>query len=546
MFGIDPRAVINGVMDSESIEDPNDIDHVFVTTNMRLWEESEPGRHYLYILFERLFEVHEEYGGPPSYHECVWGEEVKPEDPGTDPGEDAGTLDEPEPEPEENLCNTIYVSDDENYEQWFGYATLDRFELTMEEVNATPEASLIYYSDEKMFRPDGSLKKTYYSSSGFALTQVGYMLTSKGDARGYLENYDAPRAEPVVDDNAENRWRCRTTHEIKFDYIYEEDGSSSTDDYLLTELMYEKVEPENGNTGFLKIAIDPGDTNEISYYQIHEGGMNIMVVYDPKSLSTVFPLGAIEDEGYGVESLIGDINDLRVPLIVGLLAEMDNFDQVDIFASSLFLSIYAASYEVSNDPWWMIMVHVISVVLIFVQAYAIGETISLITEGLLAMYSGYALANIIFPLIEDLNVWIKAIASVVILVASGDASSFVNVMKMTLMELANMLKDLFKVINNFVSAYRQTVLAGYVDAIDELKASYQTALDDETDALGSTGLASSTILSTFTNIGEDVVNLNPMSAESFVGSIKNSLTLGFSDFDYNNKYDNIYNQKMYI
>jgi len=522
IFGIKPDVMIDEVMSSPEVTDPDQMDNVFSNFGVRVWDESEAGRQYLYTFFSEVLTYFVAAGADENQTECIETLVDVPDDEG------ATIFAQP--------CSSITVDTEHTLCKTYFSSIVNTF-YTMAEVDASAELSAIYYSDTGKF----------HSSSGEFLRPAGYTAMRQWEVEAWL-NGGGTRSHRQIPPGDDGWDHLKPAVRIS-DWpgvIYNPDGSVSSTDELIPETVYEK------HLGAIKmIAPEPEeDVREITYYAILPTGLDAITVYGIGGQVFVSDTEYPQFSRY-VQLKSNNTNQLTVPFMFGIVENIYDdgqmHDKVDALVCSMHMSIYVANVEYVSIPWWMVIVKVIMfIVIIIVAIYCqaclpfftqlVGTQVA-IFEAILYATMMYYIASTIFKILSSINPWLSIASSVIMALYgsySSGALSLANLSAMTLPQMLSMIMNIMsqaiKVATTFMSEDNKDefnlIQDSYIEEINELR-----MLDGGNDY----SKYSDTVLNAL--YGENTVTvIAPIDPEAYFNKVEEFANIGFSLYDVDSFY----------
>jgi len=524
IFGVDANRAIREIF-SDDNADPNLMDNVFSNFGVRVWDESEAGRQYLYTFFSEVLNYFVEAGVENPMVECLQT---------TEESESEGDGEEVTLAPD---CSSITVRTDFSHFELY-FAGITNVFYTPGEIAADPDLSRIYNSD----------RGSFYSSSGELLRPAGYTAKRHRDVQAWLDG-GGVRSDRQIPEGEEGWDHLKPAVRISNwqDPIYNSDGSVSPVGELIPENVYYKY--LNGMA-----IIDPEpveDVREITYYAITPAGIDAV---------TVFGIGGqvfvkdTETEGNDrfVQLKSNKTNQLTVPFMFGLVENVYDDGQmhakVDGMICSMHISFYVGDVYVYEAPWWVTLLKIIALVIAVVLiyggitspgGYALFGVVMSAEVGAAGIMAALLIAGVMYMIstaiftISDGNLWVQAIFTA-IMIAYGQYTSGTTLASMSLREMLDKaLSIIMKIAKIAVTSSQESksnefnlIEKSYIEEIDELK--LMGASDDYGEYSDITRDA------IYEEDKDMIVATDP---QEYFNRVENFHNIGFSAFDFDSMYD---------
>ena len=509
-LGLDADVLIKNIMEDvadSGIDDyENKVDHVFLNFGMRMWDTSQSGLTYLYKIFSLLHVAQASTEG--TYNST--------------------------PAADEKPYNNIVITA-ENYKNVFKFAYIKSNHYTLAEVNADATSTIngVYYSDLSKFNAANIIKRPYYVSSGNTTYNVGYIANNIVEVNQFIAGTltrQTSYLESVKD-------YVQVTRRLNYSgTLRDAAGDVLTDGALKPSLVY-KVEG-TGLQVILRIGEAVTSNQEFRYYQCVENGLNELVVKAPIGAMRV--VDAATDKFKFVKSNIADEDALMLPLSYDLIKDLPNRDVTNMILASAHISIYVAHYEVIEMPFWAKLLQIVMVVLMVMSLFAAPT----LTAGIQAMAKEMIYHMIVREIIIYVAKEISPELALVLAIAIGihqfnslDTTAFKDVAGVfggTADLIGNVVTVHVEGENHLLENTYQDILKSFNDAMDYLKTLKQEM------GLGEDGETLPVIASNTTG------TIRAISPTAYFDLMVNSkYALAFADYDYDNKFDQIYELPQY-
>ncbi len=526
-FGIKPDLLIDELEDDTSV-DMDLMDNIFINFGVRVWDESEAGRQYLYTFFALVLEYLVETSSADDEIECTHSSD-------TYVNEDPDDPDDPDEYIKAPACHSITVNTEETNFEFF-FSTIRNTFYTMAEVEADSDLSLIYYSDSG----------TFHSSSGEFLRPAGYRGMNTDDVDNWLdpnkEGVKSHRTIPTGDLGWDNL-KPQVTIKNWSGTIYDATGTvlpAGTD--MIPEYVYTKY-----LLGIRIIRPEPiVGVREVTYYAVvPDVGIDAITVYGMGAQvlvqDTEFP-----DEQRFVKLATNRTNALTVPFMFGIVENVYDdgqmHDKVDALVSSMHVSIYVADITTVETPWWVVlikvMVFVIAVVLIYFQITSpagialIGAlTTSEVVLMAVAIYTIiYVISTAIYSITAG-NPWLQ-LGIALVMVAYGLYSG----PSVLLMSITDILLNILNIINTVIKTITSFNIEAQKDEFNLIEDTYIEELNDLRMLQAREGIGEYSDVTVEALYGETEIEFVPIDPEAYFEKYDNVNEMGFIFY----KYDELY------
>ena len=510
-LGLDADVLIKNIMEDvadSGIDDyENKVDHVFLNFGMRMWDTSQSGLTYLYKMFSLLHVAQASSEG--TYLST--------------------------PETDEKPYNNLIVSA-ENYKSLFKFAYIKSNHYTLAEVNADPTSTIngVYYSDLSRFNDANIIKKPYYVSSGQTTYNVGYIADNMGEVNQFIAG-TLPRQATYLDSVKDY---LQVSRRLNYSgALRDAAGEVLTDGALKPSLVY-KIEG-TGLQVILRIGEAVTSNQEFRYYQCVENGLNELIVKAP--IGALRVVDAATDKFKFVKSNIADEDSLMLPLSYDLIKDLPNRDITNMILASAHVSIYVAHYEVIEMPFWAKLLQVVMVVLLVMSLLA-APTLQV---GLQELFSKaieqLIIREIVMYIAKEISPELAMVVAIAYGVHSynqlGDTTAFKDVAGLfggTADLIGNVITVHVEGENHLLQNTYEEILKQFNDAMDYLKTLRQEmGLDEDGNTLELVA----------TNTTGTIRAISPTAY--FDMNVNSKYTIAFADYDFDNKFDQIYELPQY-
>jgi len=325
---------------TESGTPGGDLDHVYITFGVRMWDTSQAGMAYLYNMFENLYPSQGVSQG--TYNNTTSGDD-KPHN------------------------NIVTETDDNKTAFQWAYITYEHTSLVDIDADSGSPENGIYYSDMSKFDADDILMFQYYVSSGKGTYNVGYKADDLDEVQDFLDGSGVPN--PGTTSGEATNW-LQVTERLSYNNptpnLLEADDSASDLKYLTPDLCY-----ENNGSGVLRIIEQASEETtvgqSITYYCCKPSGLDAYTVVAPIAALRVVD-GA---SGYFrvIKFNLGNKGDLMVPFIHNFIRDLSNDKVSRIFLAGAHATIYVAHYEVIVHEGMSFLQALVMIIIIVVVAY---------------------------------------------------------------------------------------------------------------------------------------------------------------------------------
>ena len=513
-LGLDADILIKNIMEDvadSGIDDyENKVDHVFLNFGMRLWDTSQSGLTYLYRMFSLLHVAQASTEG--TY------------------------LSTPDAD-EKPYNNLVITATDYKSVFKFAYVKFNHYTLAEVDANSTSTINGVYYSDLSKFNYNDltnkyTIRKTYYVSSRQSEYNVGYIATGIGEVNQFIAG-TLPRQSSYLETVKDY---LQVTRRLNYSGSLKDAASNVITDGALKPSLVYKVDG-SGLQLILRIGENVTSHQEITYYQCVENGLN--------SLTIKAPIGALRvvdgatDKFKMVKSNLADEDALMIPLSYDLIKDLPNRDVTNMILASAHVSIYVAHYEVISVPFWLKLLQVVLIVLAVMSLMTGNLTLA---DSLLAMAKYVVKQMIIKAIIVYIAKEISPELAMIVAIMfgiynfnqlSGTAgfSDIAQIFGETADLIGNVVGEYVEGENHLLQNTYEEILQEFEDSMNYLKTLRQEMGLDEDGG-------------NFPEITHDTRgSISAMSPDAYyLTSITNKYEIAFMDYDYDNKFTQIYDK----
>lgn len=317
LVSLDALEILNTIKNDPDAPTAGDLDHIYVTFGIRMWDTSQTGMAYLFRMCENLFPAQ---GVTKGIYDDTPSGDTKPAN------------------------NIIITTGDYKYLFQFSYISYNFTSLTAIDADTGSPENGYYYSDMSRFDSDGILRYEYYISSGKGTYNVGYKADTLAEVQNFLDGIGT--VNPGITTGEATNWlqvTKRMVYNNPTPVLLDADNTTSSLTYLTPDLIY-----ENNGSGVLRhvqaASEETTSGQSITYYRAIASGLEAYTMAAPiASLRVV-------DGATGVFKMVkfnlGNRDDLMVPFIHNFIADLSNKDVTQLFLAGSHASIYVAHYEV--------------------------------------------------------------------------------------------------------------------------------------------------------------------------------------------------------
>ena len=343
LISIDAEQLLDKINNDPSAPSAGDLDHIYLTFGVRLWDTSQTGMSYLFTLCENLFPVQ---GSTKGNYDNTASGDTKP-------------------------TNNILISSDHyNYGFQFNYLSYEFTALAAINADSGSAANGYYYSDMSRFDSSGILGNPYYISSGKGTYNVGFKASTLTEVASFLAGSGTTNPGTTTTEAA--NW-LQVTKRLNYNnstpVLQDADGSTSSLVYLTPDLVY-----ENNGSGVLRhVQVASEETTSgqsITYYRAVAAGLEAYTMAAP--IASLRVVDGATSKFKIVKFNLGHPDDLMAPFIHNFIANLSNKTVTQLFLSGAHASLYIAHYEVivqRTSKFGGIFLVVILVILVVVAWY---------------------------------------------------------------------------------------------------------------------------------------------------------------------------------
>ena len=317
LISIDAEQLLDKINNDPSAPSAGDLDHIYLTFGVRLWDTSQTGMSYLFTLCENLFPVQ---GSTKGNYDNTASGDTKP-------------------------TNNILISSDHyNYGFQFNYLSYEFTTLAAINADSGSAANGYYYSDMSRFDSSGILVNPYYVSSGKGTYNVGFKASTLTEVANFLAGSGTTNPGTTTTEAA--NW-LQVTKRLNYNnstpVLQDADGSTSSLVYLTPDLVY-----ENNGSGVLRhVQVASEETTSgqsITYYRAVAAGLEAYTMAAP--IASLRVVDGATSKFKIVKFNLGHPDDLMAPFIHNFIANLSNKTVTQLFLSGAHASLYIAHYEV--------------------------------------------------------------------------------------------------------------------------------------------------------------------------------------------------------
>ena len=279
------------------------------------------------------------------------------------------------------------------------------------------------------------------------------------------------------------------------------------------------------------------------YYQITQFGLNAYTLKAPKCMLRV--VDAQTGKFKMVAFNLAERSDLMIPMSYDMVKDLPNDHVTSLFVAAAHISLYVAHYEVIEIPTWVKLLKIVQVVL-FIMALldpklrGLEAIVTFIIEQALIHY---LMKEVIQFAMKKLDPAELMIVMIIAYLASG---GFKKLDLSVFSDLFEFLGDLSNIIGQSLEHYAYEEEEDLRDekakqeALNERK---MDPLNEITEALFQNKDGSSLDLTRSSR----VAIINPMMADQYLSnSVGNYNLIGFGDFDFDSKFDTIFEPEIML
>jgi hypothetical protein len=404
---------------TESGTPGGDLDHIYITFGVRMWDTSQSGMSYLFRMFENIYPSQGVTQG--TYNNTATGDD-KPHN------------------------NIVTETDDNKTAFQWAYITFEHTSLTDINADSGSVENGIYYSDMSKFDASNILAYSYYVSSGKGTYNVGYKADDLDEVQDFLDGNGVPN--PGTTSGEATNW-LQVTERLSYNNptpnLLEADDSAATLKYLTPDLCY-----ENNGSGVLRIIEQAAEETtvgqSITYYCVKASGLDAYTVVAP--IAALRVIDGATGKFKVIKFNLGNKGDLMVPFIHNFIKNLSNDKVSRLFLAGCHATIYVAHYEVivhEGMDWLMALVLIIIIVVVayFTITFDGGAT----TQALLTIVSTTATtvavnAAINYLITQLVNMVVKMVVQyiiqLIIVEIAGDNSELAMILSLISMVAISM------------------------------------------------------------------------------------------------------------
>ncbi len=267
-----------------------------------------------------------------------------------------------------------------------------------------------------------------------------------------------------------------------------------------------------------------------TYYQNIISGMNTYTVHSPKTM-----LRVIDTQTSKFKMVNFDLTDptgLMIPFSYEVIKSLPNDHVSSLFVASAHISLYVADVQIIEQPAWVGLLKIVQVVL-FLMALMTGQFAA--AQALQAMIREIVIQIVIKKIVVTIAKKISpelAFAVGVFLAYRAGGKDIRNIDFTEFKDIVELLGTATDILSDVVEVVLEDLTATLVEeqkAIDTARDEAFQMLEDAEAALNTNSLVKSYR-----------ANLLPMMANEYYDYFSNYQTLAYEEFEYENKFDNIY------
>lgn len=498
--GLDADELISSVMTDVAAANISNyetkVDHVYLNFGVRFWDTSQTSISYCFRFAARLFA----------------GQAITQSDYNNSPSDDRS-------------YNTILVTaSDYKYAFKFGYITYTNY--TLNQINASNTLNAIYRSDASKFDSSNYLIQTYYTSSGKATYNIGYSPSNATEVSAFLAGTLTQNSGFTSE--AAN-WMQPTQRIAYTGTILNHDDTSDTGGYLKPDLAYEKT---NSTTlrKINKISEPTSVGQQFKFYQCLSTGLNEYCIVAPKTMLRV--VDAQTDKFKMVTFNVSSPTGLMMPFSHEVVKDLPNDDVTAIFIASAHVSLYVADVQVIDLPFWAKLLKIVQVVL-FIMAIVTGQfaTAQALQEMIKKIVITMVIKKIVVTIAKEISPEL-AFAVGVFLAYRAGGKDIQDIDFTQFQDIVELLGTATDILSDVVEVIVEDLTASLIEEQKAIDSARDEALQTLEDAEAS--------LNTNSLVKSYRANLLPMMANEYYDYFSNYQTLAFEQFEYDNKFNAIY------
>jgi len=516
-IGLDASELIDSVMDdvaAAGISDYNNkVDHVFLNFGVRLWDTSQIAINYCFRFVSTLY-----------------------------PGQatDKGTYDAAQ---DDKPYNNLQV-EGTDYKYVFQFAYITFAHYTLEQIDADSNSAIngIYYSDLSRFESgvagNDDLISPYYVSSGVGGYNVGYFCSTITEINQFLAGTLGQESSYTTE--AAN-W-MQPTQRITFTgTLKNADDTTNDDGVVKPSLVYEKI---NSTTLRLisRAAEETTANQEMVYYQCVANGLNAYTLKAPKMMLRV--VDAQTGKFKMVVFNLAEKYDLMIPLSFDLVRTLPTSHVTSLLMASAHISLYVAHYEVIELPWWAKLLKIIAVVL-FVIAI-LNPSSATFMQYLISIIKQYIINEIVKKIITEIAKVSPELALIVAIYYGYQVSGGDTLDLSVFSDLADFLGQTANLIGDILETYAYEKDEDLRDKRAKQEALNERKMDPLHEVMEALFQDRNGNSLDYTRGGRNVFINAMMPAQYISNSVTDFNLMGFSDFDYDAKINQILEPEIMI
>jgi hypothetical protein len=336
---LDAEEILDTIL-AESGTPGGDLDHIYITFGVRMWDTTQSGMAYLFKMFENIYPSQGVTQG--TYNNTATGDD-KPHN------------------------NIVTETDDNKTAFQWAYITYEHTSLTDINADSGSVENGIYYSDMSKFDSSNILVYNYYVSSGKGTYNVGYKADDLDEVQDFLDGNGV--VNPGTTSGEATNW-LQVTERLSYNNptpnLLEADDSASDLKYLTPDLVY-----ENNGSGVLRLVEKASEATtvgqSITYYCCKPSGLDAYTVVAP--IAALRVVDGSSGHFRVVKFNLGNKGDLMVPFVHNFIKDLSNDKVARLFLAGAHATIYIAHYEVIVHEGMSIWMAIVLIIIIVVVAY---------------------------------------------------------------------------------------------------------------------------------------------------------------------------------
>ncbi len=359
LISIDAEELIDKINNDPDAPAAGDLDHVYLTFGVRLWDTTQTGMAYMFNLCENLFSAQ---GSTKGNYDGTASGDIKP------------------------VNNILITANEYTYGFQFNYISYEFTTLAAIDADSGSDENGYYYSDLSRFSYDTrtqtqpaaasssftnntivstdiqlvitdavstsdlfntdaiTLKNPYFVSSGKSTYNVGYKASTLQEVADFLTGSGTVNPGTTTAEAA--NWLQVTTrmnYNNPTPVLQDADGTTSALVFLTPDIVY-----ENNGSGVLRhVQVASEETTSgqsITYYRAIASGLEAYTMAAP--IASLRVVDGASGKFKMVKFNLGAPDDLMAPFIHNFIADLSNKDVTQLFLAGSHASIYVAHYEV--------------------------------------------------------------------------------------------------------------------------------------------------------------------------------------------------------